>query len=184
MAATRFTRLSAALAIAARAMAATRFTRLSAALAIAARAMRAPIAVLVAAMAALVIAPVGGGVASANSGGGVFAARYSPPFVDHTEWVQWSHRPSLRVYPTPSGRAASRQAGSDADADEAWNEVLARSPDADTAGMRAQFRCHWEVAELAQPGKVSWNLEPWRPVVDDTTMLSTGCNPGGAEESF
>jgi hypothetical protein len=98
--------------------------------------------------------------------------------------VQWSHGTSLRVFPTPAGRAASRQAGSYADADEAWDEVLARSPDADTAGMRAQFSCHWAWAELAQPGKISWNLEPWRPVVDDTTMLSTGCNPGGAEESF
>ena len=181
MAATRFSRLSAALAIAARPMAATRFTRLSAALAIAARAMRGFVAVSI----ALVAAWPGAASASANPGGGVsIATPYSPPFVDHTEWTHWAPGPSLRVYPTPSGRAASRQAGSDADADEAWHEVLARSPDADTAGMRAQFLCHWEVAELAQPGKVSWNLEPWRPVVDDTTMLSTGCNPGGAEESF
>jgi Protein of unknown function (DUF2599) len=166
-------------------MPATRFTRLSAALAIAARAMRAPFAVLVSAMAAVAVAAVGGGAASANPGGGVSAAApYPPPFVDHTEWVQLSQGPSLRVFPTPSGRAASRQPASDADADEAWSEVLARSPDADTAGMRAQFRCHWDWAELARPGKVSWNLEPWRPVVDDTTMLNTGCNPGGAEESF
>jgi hypothetical protein len=146
-------------------MAATRFTRLSAAL-------------------ALPIAPLGAGAAWANPGGGISAAHYSPPFVDHTEWVQWSGGTSLRVFPTPAGRAASRQPGSDADADEAWNEVLARSPDADTAGMRAQFVCHWAWAELAQPGKTSWNLEPWRPVVDDTAMLNTGCNPGGAEESF
>ena len=33
-------------------------------------------------------------------------------------------------------------------------------------GMRAQFMCHWQFAELADPGKVSWNLEPWRPEVD------------------
>ena len=166
-------------------MAATRFTRLSAALAIAARAMRAPIAASIAALAALIAAWAGAASVSANPGGGVsIAAPYSPPFVDHTEWAQWAQGPSLRVYPTPSGRAASRQAGSATDADEAWNEVLARSPDANTAGMRAQFLCHWVWAELARPGKVSWNLEPWRPVVDDSTMLSTGCNPGGAEESF
>jgi hypothetical protein len=145
--------------------------------------MRAPIAVVLAVVAALLVTPVG--AATANPAGTASgAAPYLPPFVDHTLWVRLSEGSSLRVYPTPSGRAASQQAGSEADADEAWAEVLARSPDADTAGMHAQFVCHWDWAELARPGKVSWNLEPWRPVVDDTTMLNSGCNPGGAEESL
>ena len=91
---------------------------------------------------------------------------------------------SLRVYPTPSGRAAPASRGRRPAADEAWAEVLALSPDADTAGMRAQFICHWQFAELAQPGKASWNLEPWRPVVDDAEMVASGCNPGGPEEPF
>jgi hypothetical protein len=108
----------------------------------------------------------------------------SPPFIDHTQWARWEGRPSLRVFPTPSGRLASRQPGTILDADEAWAEVLALTPDADTAGMRAQFVCHWQFAELAQPGKTSWNLEPWRPVVDDAQMFASGCNPGGAEEAF
>jgi hypothetical protein len=56
--------------------------------------------------------------------------------------------------------------------------VLALAPDAATPGMRAQFICHWEYAELAQPGKTSWDLEPWRPVVDDQQMFNAGCNPG------
>jgi Protein of unknown function (DUF2599) len=106
------------------------------------------------------------------------------PFVDHTQWAQWGRLTSLRVYPTPAGRAAARQAGTAAAADEAWAEVLALSPDADTPGMRAQFICHWQFAEFVQPGKTSWNLEPWRPVVDDTEMIASGCNPGGPEESF
>ncbi|HWF29763.1 MAG TPA: DUF2599 domain-containing protein [Mycobacterium sp.] len=109
---------------------------------------------------------------------------YSPPFVDHTEWTQWQGLASLRVFPTPSGRAAAKQPGTSAAADEAWTEVLALSPGADTAGMRAQFICHWQFAEIAQPGKTSWNLEPWRPVVDDTEMFASGCNPGGAEGPF
>ena len=71
-----------------------------------------------------------------------------------------------------------------ASVDEAWAEVLVLSPDADTAGMRAQFVCHWQFAELVQPGKASWNLEPWRPVVNDAEMFATGCNPGGPEEAF
>jgi uncharacterized protein DUF2599 len=107
-----------------------------------------------------------------------------PPFVDHTEWTRWgAGLTSLRVFPTPSGRAAARAPGTAA-ADEAWAEVLALSPDADTAGMRAQFLCHWQFAELARPGKASWNLEPWRPVVDDAEMVASGCNPGGPEETF
>ena len=124
--------------------------------------------------------------ASADPGSaGSSALSYPPPFVEHTQWVRWNQLPSLRVYPTASGRAAARQLGSAGpEADEAWAEVLALSPDADTAGMRAQFVCHWQFAERAQPGKASWNLEPWRPVVDDAEMFATGCNPGGPEEAF
>ncbi len=141
--------------------------------------MRAPAFVAVAAALALPGMPA----ASADPDPGVAASGpYSPPFVDHTQWVHWAQGSSLRVYPTAAGRAAARQFGTEADAQRAWAEVLALSPDADTAGMRAQFVCHWEFAELAQPGKVSWNLEPWRPVVDDTTMVESRCNPGGTEE--
>jgi hypothetical protein len=111
-------------------------------------------------------------------------AAMSPPFIDHTEWAQWRGLSSLRVFPTPSGRLAAGQSGNATLADEAWAEVLALSPDADTAGMRAQFICHWQFAELAAPGKTSWNLEPWRPVVDDAEMVASGCNPGGPEERF
>jgi uncharacterized protein DUF2599 len=106
------------------------------------------------------------------------------PFVDHTQWTQWGRLTSLRVFPTPSGRLAAKQPGTSVAADEAWTEVLATAPGADTPGMRAQFLCHWQFAEIAQPGKTSWNLEPWRPVVDDAEMFASGCNPGGTEEPF
>jgi len=112
------------------------------------------------------------------------ASAYAPPFVDHTEWAKWAGKNSLRVFPTPSGRAAARQPGTAALADEAWAEVLVLSPTADTPGMRAQFICHWQFAELVQPGKISWNLEPWRPAVDDAEMVASGCNPGGPEEAL
>jgi Protein of unknown function (DUF2599) len=109
----------------------------------------------------------------------------APPFIDHTEWVHWADLSSLRVYPTPSGRAvAGELGGPPGDADEAWSEVLAMSDQADQPGMRAQFMCHWHWAELAEPGKASWNLEPWRPVVDDNQMIAAGCNPGGITEPF
>ncbi len=108
----------------------------------------------------------------------------SPPFIDHTDWAQWRGLSSLRVFPTASGRMAAREPRTAALADEAWAEVLALSPDADTPGMRAQFICHWQFAEFAEPGKTSWNLELWRPVVDDADMVASGCNPGGPEEAF
>lgn len=103
--------------------------------------------------------------------------------VDHTEWVSYGGRSSLRVYPTPTARAAALRLDA-AEGEQAWREVLAGAPEADTAGMRDQFLCHWSYAEFARPGKTSWNLEPWRPVVDDTIMLESGCNPGAAEEAF
>jgi Protein of unknown function (DUF2599) len=125
------------------------------------------------------------GVAPASAEPGPSALAYPPPFVDHTQWATWNQLSSLRVYPTASGRAAAGRLGSSSpEADEAWSEVLARAPQADTPGMRSQFRCHWDFAENLQPGKVSWNLEPWRPVVDDATMVNSGCNPGGGREPF
>lgn len=96
-------------------------------------------------------------------------------------WVSYSGLPTLRVYPTAAGReVAGEMAKTTTQTEEAWGEVLAQAPDADAPGMRAQFLCHWRFAEFAQPGKTSWDLEPWRPAVDDNTMLLAGCNPGGA----
>lgn len=127
-------------------------------------------------LAALAVAVVAAAPAAADAG--------SPGFVDHTEWVSYDGRTSLRVYPTPSARAAAVRLDADGTGEQAWHEVLATAPDADTPGMRDQFLCHWSYAEFARPGKTSWNLEPWRPVVDGVTMLESGCNPGAAEEAF
>lgn len=109
----------------------------------------------------------------------------APPYIDHTQWTSYGTLSSLKVFPTASGRAAAGQLGkTQGQIGEAWNEVLALAPGADTPGMRDQFECHWRLAEFAEPGKSSWNLEPWRPVVDSNTMLLSGCNPGGSEEPF
>lgn len=107
-----------------------------------------------------------------------------PGFIDHTEWVNYGSKTSLRVYPTPSARAAVIRLDAGVQGEQAWREVLVSAPEADTPSMRDQFLCHWSYAEFARPGKTSWNLEPWRPVVDGATMLGSGCNPGGAEEAF
>ena len=131
---------------------------------------------LVAAIAAIAVTLALAPVASADPVPG-------PPYIDHVQWAKWGDMSSLRVYPTQSGRRASLVATTSA-ADEAWAEVLTLSPDADTPGMRDQFMCHWELAELAEPGKVSWNLEPWRNKVSDEEMVESHCNPGGTEEPF
>ena len=105
----------------------------------------------------------------------------SPPYIDHTEWVHWADLSSLRVYPTPAGRQASTEFTSP---NEAWSEVLAQAPDADLPGMREQFNCHWRFAEYAEPGKTSWNLEPFRPLVGPAEMAEAHCNPGNVDEPF
>ena len=107
-----------------------------------------------------------------------------PPYVASAEWAKWGDLSSLRVYPTESARIASAQLGTTGAADEAWTEVLTLSPDADIPGMREQFMCHWQYAELGYPGKTSWNLEPWRPEVSGDEMVAAYCNPGGTEEPF
>lgn len=107
-----------------------------------------------------------------------------PPYVAQAEWAKWGDLSSLRVYPTDSARTAATQVLTAAQADEAWSEVLTLSPDADIPGMREQFMCHWSYAELAEPGKTSWNLEPWRPEVSADEMVAAHCNPGGTEEPF
>ncbi len=134
--------------------------------------MRVLLAATAAVAAAVVLAPP----ASASPTGA--------PYVDHVEWAKWGDLSSLRVYPTASARASAGHAGTDALAAVAWSEVLALSPDAAIPGMQEQFMCHWNFAEFVEPGKVSWNLEPWRPEVSYEEMIATRCNPGGTEEPF
>lgn len=115
-------------------------------------------------------------VASADSG-------TAPPYIDRVRWVSYDGLSTLRVYPTAAGRDVAGAVGKTAaQSDEAWTEVLALAPDANTASIRSQFLCHWRFAEFAEPGKTSWDLEAWRPAVDDSVMVLAGCNPGGPEQ--
>ncbi|CAJ1585650.1 DUF2599 domain-containing protein [[Mycobacterium] wendilense] len=107
-----------------------------------------------------------------------------PDLIERTEWAQWGDLKSLRVYPTAAGRAEAAQLRNRPVGEAAWRQVLESAPEADLPGMREQFLCHWQLAEFAHPGKVSWNLEPWRPEVDTASMIESGCNPGGTQEPF
>lgn len=102
----------------------------------------------------------------------------APPYIARVVWDSDARGRTLRVYPTASGRAAVLTG---ATTDEAWGEVLGYAADADSAGMRAQFDCHWVYARILAPDKPSWNLEPWRPVVSDAEMVGARCNPGGPD---
>ena len=134
------------------------------------------------AVAAALAAPI---IAAAPAHAEPVAAAVGGHWVASTEWAKWGDLSTLRVYPTPEARAVASAFPADlVAADQAWAEVLTASPDADIPGMREQFVCHWEYAEIAQPGKTSWNLEPWRPVVTSDVMVATRCNPGGTEEPF
>ena len=99
------------------------------------------------------------------------------PYIASATWSSSPYGRTLMIGPTDSGR---RTAGL-RDADRAWQEVLRLAPDADSPGMRAQFVCHWDFARTLEPDKPTWNIEPWRPVVDELGMLTAGCNPGGPE---
>ena len=102
--------------------------------------------------------------------GPVSARSSSPPFVDHVPGLSGPSGASCPAFGSIRRRRAawppSNSDRSTPEADEAWAEVLGLAPQADTPGMRDQFRCHWDFAENVEPGKTSWNLEPWRPVVD------------------
>lgn len=115
--------------------------------------------------------------AGSTSAGGSVTPTVAPPYVSQARWVNASRGRSLHIFPTDAGRTAQGSAASD----EAWAEVVRIAPDASQPGMRAQFDCHWTYARLLEPDKVSWNIEPWRPVVSAGRMVETGCNPGGAE---
>ncbi|WP_040835297.1 DUF2599 domain-containing protein [Nocardia brevicatena] len=99
------------------------------------------------------------------------------PLIDHVEWVQAVDGPRLLVHPSPAGRRTTFP-GSD---ERAWREVLTAAPNANTAGMRDQFICHWVWARLVTPDKPTWNLEPWRPNVGYDATVEAACNPGGPE---
>jgi hypothetical protein len=98
--------------------------------------------------------------------------------IDHVQWGSTDQGRQLRVYPTAAGRADTSASG----IDQAWSEILAAAPDANTPGMHDQFECHWVFARIVDPTKTSWNLEPWRPDVGYQATVAARCNPGGPED--
>ncbi|GED99637.1 hypothetical protein nbrc107696_00840 [Gordonia spumicola] len=113
-----------------------------------------------------------------SSGSSSIPNTLPPPYIAGADWVQTDVGRSLQIRPTANGRSVVGVTAGD----EAWREVLAIAPDGDTPGMKAQFDCHWTFARIVDPNKPSWNLEPSRPVVSETEMIASRCNPGAKEE--
>lgn len=99
------------------------------------------------------------------------------PLIAAATWADSDFGVTLEVAPTPAGREAWDSLA----AAEAWQEVLQLAPEAGSPGMWEQFDCHWTWARILEPDKPTWNIEPWRPVVEADRMLAEGCNPGGPE---
>ncbi|WP_216077727.1 DUF2599 domain-containing protein [Isoptericola sediminis] len=87
--------------------------------------------------------------------------------VDAT-WGEREGGRSLAVDPTAWARSAGV-----AGVELVRAELAAADPEADTATMHDQLRCH----ALGAPDKDTWNLEPWRPDVGLVAVLAARCNP-------
>ncbi|RNI19882.1 DUF2599 domain-containing protein [Flexivirga caeni] len=137
-----------------------------------------PDASAISASAATTAGPTSPTARSHTGGSAPTASADAPaPYILKAVWVSLPSGRSLQVYPTANGRS-TQAPGAES---EAWHEVLRLAPNAGTPGMRAQFECHWEFARIADPGKRSWNLEPWRPVVSAQQLYDARCNPGGPD---
>ena len=110
-----------------------------------------------------------GGPATASGTGRASSAR-TDALIQSLDWVQRDDVRALRVVPTEK----LREGGLSVDAERAWQEVLARVPQADRPGMFNQFRCHATFAAH----KRAWYLEPSRPNVGYLDTVLAGCNPG------
>jgi Protein of unknown function (DUF2599) len=107
----------------------------------------------------------------------------SPQYIDHTVWEYHGDRATLRIFPTMWGWGSGGMFSNGAQMYDAWAELMANAPDANTLSMQNQFFCYWQQNAFTNPGKVgTWNLEPWRPVVSNTILFHSGCNPGGPDD--
>lgn len=107
----------------------------------------------------------------------------APRYIDHTEWEYHGDRATLRVFPTYGGWLAAGVLSNGNQNYDAWAELLENAPEANTLTMQNQFFCYWQLASFTNPAKIgSWNLEPWRPIVSNTILLNSGCNPGGPDD--
>ncbi|MEN0128499.1 MAG: DUF2599 domain-containing protein [Brevundimonas sp.] len=104
----------------------------------------------------------------ARTAGTAASVWFAGTAVDDTDWGVREGGRSLAVTPSTWARGGGLAA-----ADLTWTQLVEREPDADSASMHDQLRCH----ELGAPDKATWNLEPWRPQVDGLAMLAARCNP-------
>ncbi|WP_147572566.1 DUF2599 domain-containing protein, partial [Cellulomonas massiliensis] len=88
--------------------------------------------------------------------------------VEDAAWGEREGGRSLAVTPSAWARR-----GSDAARALVRRQLVAAEPDAGSATMLDQLRCH----EIGAPDKATWNLEPWRPDVGLAATIRALCNP-------
>lgn len=94
--------------------------------------------------------------------------------VEAASWGTAEGGRSLQVSPTDELRGCGGALARWEDPPPGWAAVVALAgPEADSPAMEQQYACHLRFARE----KSTWNLEPWRPEVDDETLLHTLCNP-------
>lgn len=89
-------------------------------------------------------------------------------------WTEAEGGRSLAVTPGEDLRACAGALLRWEGAPPGWEEVVALAgAEADSPAMEQQYVCHLRFARA----KETWNLEPWRPAVDEETLLRARCNP-------
>ena len=98
----------------------------------------------------------------------LFAPAAGASIIESATTEQWDEGTRYIVTPTEAGRTMGAQVSSynaDADMTNAGIPV--------TETLARQLFCH----VIFAADKATWNLEDWRPVVGDTRMMNTQCNP-------
>lgn len=94
--------------------------------------------------------------------------------IDAAVWTRAEGGRSLAVTPRAALRGCAGPLVRVEGTPPGWAEVVQLAgAEADTPVMLQQYLCHLRFA----PAKDTWNLEPWRPEVDEETLLGSACNP-------
>lgn len=106
---------------------------------------------------------------------------FGKALISKAVWARglWQYSPTLKVYPTWFGRNVIL--APDIARWAAWNETLAKAPrtgwpNPNTASMRDQFYCHYDLARFRHPNKEYWGLDSKLPNRGYLGFVFNNCN--------